>query len=346
MKSKKSKILALIYLTLSGALAIFVFVNGLFSSPYKGVANVFIALGFTVAATVIWYLVHNLLHEGFHCLFALLAGAKILEFGAIGVLIYTKGRKRKIKFDLRSGYAGRVGFVCNNPKIVPKTLFVALVGGLFGTVLTFAIIILIYALNKSYFTYYLVLMGIFVVLYMFIVNYACDFPFTDGSMLFMTARGKKEFTRAVKMIIIEGMLYNGYTVFASIPRNDTYDMVTYYDVLFALEQGDIKSAKTLIAQLEEDEKAGDNEVIAAFMERFFIACIEKDKDYISNNKQRFDDVSGGDAQALRVQIAYRNFTGESDWADLLKKSFEKALNQTPLKGLSITQMLLMEKYVK
>ena len=344
MKSKKSFIIAAVLTTLLVVIAIFMFINGLYLSPYLGIKNVFITLGFTASGMVIWYLVHNFLHELFHLLFAKICGAKILEFGAIGLLIYTEDRKKKVRFDLKSGYAGRVGFVCNKPETSARTLLISLLGGLVGTVVTFGLIVVIHVLSRSYYSYYLVLMGVFIVLYMFVINYACDFPSSDGRMLFMATGGKKEFLRAAKILFTESMLYKGFTITASMPEK--YDMITYYDVLYSLVVGDIRGAKLLIDILETDEKTGDNELIAAFYEKFFIACIESDKKVIQENEKRFSDISDDSAQALRTQMAYRTYTGEKDWVEILKRNYNKTLYKMPLKGLAITQQIIIDKYIK
>ena len=345
--SKKSVVIAVIAFTLTGALAVALFINGLFLSPLNGFVNVLAALGLTAAGLAVWYLIHNVLHEVMHALFAVLAGGKILEFAAAGVYVYTEGDKKKVKFNFTSSYAGWVSFVPKDPEKTSAILLTSLLGGLVGTVLTFGVIVLLFALTQSYYTYYLVLMGAFSVLYMFIVNYACGFVGTDGPMLFMTESGKEHFYRAAEILQTESYLFNGYPLSEIIPSDEDEDERFYctYDVERALENGDLSEAKDIIEKIEADEKTGDNELIGAFIEKFFIACIEKNDKFVTDRNQKFLSLDDGSSVFLRAHIAYRRYTGEKDWAKLIEKNYFALLDRLPLKGFAKTEKAIYERYL-
>ena len=346
MKTKKSKIIAAVSAAIIVALAVAVFINGLYQSHVISVSSVLTAIALTADGIAIWYAVHNVLHELFHMLFAAFFGAKILEFGAIGLLIYTEGTKKKVKFNLKTAYAGTVGFVVKRPEKAGETLVYSLLGGLVGTVFTFAVIVIIFSLFSNFYTYFLVLMGAFVVLYMFVINYACDFPSTDGSMLFMTENGSGYLYKNIKNLTVESHMYLGKRL-TDIPEWFTGgEAVSYYDVLYFMETGDTRAAVLAANRVVEDDKSSDNEVIAALFELFFIDCVLKNDKEVDYYRARFVDLCDDSVPALRAQAAYRLYTGEKDWAKLVAKSYLTALESLPVRGLELTERDIFARYIE
>jgi len=326
------------------AALVYFFIAGLDSTPFEGAANVFICLGLTVAALAVWYFVHNVLHESFHLIFAKIKGAKILEFGVIGLLIYTEGDRKKFSLNLRSAYAGWVSFVCDDPEKSKPTLIISLVGGLVGTLLTAAVILAVYLSTRNYITYYLVFMGLFTVAYMIIVNYLVGTYTSDGAMLFSKKLGGKHLERSADNLRTESYLYRGFSL-AEIPTAKGVEGAGYYDALACLERGDVEGAKRII-ETGLDEKNIDNEVIALLFEKMFIACIQKDDKTIEQLKYVFTDYDERAAYAYRAQIAYRLYTGETEWAKTIEKTYSRQLEKLPLSGLIKTERNIYKTFVR
>lgn len=349
MNKTGSLILMVILVSLNTVMLAFVFAYGLRQSPYD---SVLISIAFSAIALIAWYIIHNVLHELMHLVFALLSGGEIVEFAVMGMRFYKEKGKLKVQFNFRSTYAGYTGFICKTPQKAYKTLYFALYGGFVGTVLTFLIIAVIFSVWTSYYTYYLVLMGAFSVLYMFIINFMCGFKTSDGHLLFLHKSGYTDFANSAIRLEIEGWLYKG----KSLSEIDDYTITemfaeekqaSYYDYLLALETGDLTSADGVLSELERLAENDDNEHIDILLERFFLSCLTFNEELVERDKSIcLEIIEEGDTFAsLRAHIAYRRFTGEKDWEKLLIESYKKMLDGFDLQGYKKTEMAICDNFI-
>ena len=342
-----------VLVSLNTAILAFTFMYGLNNSPYDGKQEtVLISLLFSAIALAVWYFIHNFLHELMHLVFAALTGGEIVEFAISGLKFYKEKGKLKVKFNFRSTYAGWTSFVCKSPQKAYKTLYFALYGGFVGTALTFLIIAIIFSIWTNYYTYYLVLMGAFSVLYMFIINFMCGFKTSDGHLLFLHKSGYTDFANSAIRLEIEGWMYKG----KSLSEIDDYTMTemfaeekkaSYYDYLLALEMGDLSSADNILTELEKISENDDNEHIDLLLERFFLSCLTYSEDLVERDKNICLEIieEADSLVSLRAHIAYRKFTGEVDWAKLLIKSYKSRLAEIDVKGYKKTETAIYKNFI-
>ena len=343
MTAKKSYIIALVTLVPVTALAAFSFVTGLKLSA-DGAAAIPEALALTFIALLSWYLVHNVLHEAGHAVAAKINGAKILEFSVFFLDFYRVGNKTKFKISVKSAYAGWVSFVCADPDSSEKTLRSSLIGGLIGTLATFVIIGVTFAIFRTFTAYYLVVMGAFSVAYMAVINYVCRFYGTDGALLFDEKGRSAAFKRSARILKAESAMYLGRrlseVVGGSVPETE----LIYYDLLAELSNGRTAVAEDVANSLEKMQNMSDNELIAVLFEKFFIACILNDEEKIARLKDDFLYAEGSLPAALRAHAKYRYLTGETEWAKSLEKSYLRSLEDLPLSGYVLTERAVYERY--
>ena len=324
-------------ITAAVALTVVGVVTGIQYYIEQGAERVFLVPVFTILSFLFWYLLHNLIHELFHALFCKLSHGRITAIAFWGLeLNFLKGEKR-IKFSPKSAYAGYTEFVCKRPNASHLTLYMATFGGLVGSMITLAAIAVWLLLAKTFLLSYFALMGFVPVFYMIYLNFFCDMPSSDGRLM-IGKSGKKEFAAAALRLETEAYLFEGKTLMEARPvymKKTFGDMkiMIGYDYLCCLELKNIDLAKQVLSLLKKEEYA-DNEVIDPLSERFFIACIEKDDGFIEQNLEKvsylFDET---DINSLRVHAAYRKYTGDSKWAELLTQSYFKACADITVTGL-------------
>ena len=319
------------------AAAVLSFVIGVRSFSVDG-ADVFFALAQALAAIVAWYLAHNAVHELFHAIGVSLFFGKVLSVSFWGFeLSLVKGEKR-IVFSPSSAYAGSVEFVCLRPEKADITLSASLYGGLVGSLLTIAACPVTYLLAPSEFTYFFCLMGVFSPLYMFYVNFFGGRDTSDGNLLFCKRRGDNAFTVAARRLETEGRLFKGFDLCDSYPErmNELFgesEEPDEYDYLRALRMGDGALAGELAERLSSNDKMRDNGVIDPFFEKLFIACAVDGAGYEAYAAAVAAAFERSDVNSLRVHCAYRYALGETEWAELLKKSYFKACDGIRVEGL-------------
>ncbi len=354
MSKTKSLIIMVVLVSLNTAILAFTFMYGLNQSPYDSEQDtVLVCLLFSLIALLVWYVIHNLLHELMHLLFAKITGGEIVEFAVSGICFYKEKGRFKVKYNFRSTYAGWTSFVCKSPQKAYKTLYFALYGGFVGTALTFLIIAIVFSIWTNFYTYYLVLMGAFSVLYMFIINFMCGFKSSDGHLLFLHKSGYTDFANSAIRLEIEGWMYKG----KSLSEIDDYTITemfaeekkaSYYDYLLALEMGDLSSAENILSELEELTKNDDNEHIELLLERFFISCLTYDKDLVERDKEICLEIieETESLSALRAHIAYRKFTDDKDWEKLLIKTYKKMIDEIDVEGYKKTELAICKNFME
>lgn len=352
MNKTKSLIIMVCLVTLNTALGAFVYLFGLRTSPYDGQTTILVSLSFSAIALIFWYFIHNVLHELMHLVFAIASGGKIAEFAVLGLRFYREKGKTKVSFNFRSTYAGWTSFICKAPQKAYRTLYFALYGGFVGTALTFLIIAVIFSLWSNFFTYYLVLMGAFSVLYMFIINFMCGFKTSDGHLLFLHKSGYTDFANSAIRLEIEGWMYKG----KALSEIDDYTITemfaeekqaSYYDYLLALETGDLDGADNVLRELEKQAENDDYEHIDLLLERFFISCLTYNEELVNRDKEIcLEIIEEKDSLiSLRTHIVYRKFTGENEWRQLLIKRYKELLDKTELKGYKKTETAIFDNFI-
>ena len=306
--------------------------------------GVLAAIGYAAAGVAAFYLLHNLLHESFHALFALISGGKIttLSFWCVEFDFLSK----KICFKPSSVYAGWTSFLCKKPQNAEKTLNFSLAGGLLGSVLSLFVAFLLGFVTKNgvFSSEFFFAGGLSVCIYMLSVNFIPLVDGNDGSLLFVKGSA---FVAAAERIETESNLYLGKTLARTFPltleKKYGKRPASVYDAWYFLSLKDEGTAKAVLNNLIEN--SGDNEVIAPLTERFFIACVEKDGAKIAAYKERVVDSFNDELFSLRAHAAYRLFTGEREWAKALCETYRRIARTYPLKGLAETDAAIFEAYL-
>ena len=293
------------------------------------------------------YFMHNILHEAGHALFAERAGATIFEVAFCGFVF---ARDKKVGMNLRSGVAGWTEFVPNEPKKASEVLRKSLVGGMIGSFLSLFIAVIVYCLGiftKNYF-----LASAFgahgaVNVYMIMLNFFSSARGTDGRLM---ASAPEEYALAASFLEYQSYLYNGVSA-KNIERLDFDNpcgkkITTLFDVQKALQTGDAKTAEVYLDVALSEHKTTDNGLIALYLEKLFVSILFNDKEntekYFLLSKKEIEYPST--VTSLRVACYYRKYDGEEKWADSLKTTFYRSLNNCALKGQAETEREIFENY--
>ena len=349
--SNRNKIINVISAVLTISLGVTLFVFGAGAYSLTGAKDILLALLLFAAGVVVWYFVHNAAHELIHALFCSLSGGKVTAISFDFIAFYFQKGEKKVRFDFRNVYGGWTQFVVKRPEKAHVTLYFSLLGGLVGTIFTAAVLGAIYADTPCYFTHFFVLSGLLPVLYSFAINFLCDYPTSDGRKLPFGDKGLGNFAEDCMRLETERYLTDGKSAAEAYPvlmaeRFYGYKKIGVYDYLAALEKGNVFVAEGLLTELEKNEKYADNGVIDLLCEKFFIACVKGDKESVEkllpDAKERF---YGEDVFALRVHAAYRAYTGEAEWAALLRESYFKECGRINVEGLKKTCRKIGENYL-
>ena len=285
----------------------------------------------TLISFFVFYLLHNALHELMHSLFCVCSGGRVAAIAFWGVrLSFVKGDKR-LSFLPRSGYAGWTEFSVKDPSRAHVTLLFATLGGLFGTVLTAAAAVAIYLSAKGTLAGYFAAAGAVPVAFMFVINFVVGG--SDGKTLLSAVRRDKTFAAAASRLETEAYLAQGKRLSEAKPVKMAElfgATVTGYDYLSALGSGDLSAAENA---LDELEKNGDNGVIDPFIERFFLSVVQK-KEAKAIPFYIEEEADKGNADALRASCAFRFFTGDEAWGEILKERYFRECEKLGIKGLA------------
>ena len=320
------------------------FILGLDLSPFSGALKYSLSVLLSAAGLAIGFLLHSLCHETGHAIGAKSRGAK-LTFLSIGALDVDLTQKTpKLSFNFKSVYAGGTSFVCNSPIAAPKTLKSSLAGGFIGSLVCLAVCAVGLAF-ANYYLYYLLFFGSFSALYMLCVNFITADRTYDGAAI----GNITEFSSRAALLYIESNLYLGISLsetdFCALNDlcPDRYD--NYYDLLRALETGDVLAAKDIADKLISDPETADNEYIAALFEKFFIAAVQNDGDYIDQNFDEFSGYADDSLPYLRALAAYLARKGEYEWGAKVAASYLKTLDCEPVKGYKKTERNVWNLYL-
>lgn len=308
--------------------------------------NILLSIVFALAGIVAFYVIHNLLHEFFHALFAVVAGGKITALSFCGFEFDLLNKK--VSFRPLSVYAGWTSFLSKKPQNAEKVLKVSLAGGFIGSWLSLFLAVLFgFLVFKDAFAFsFFIAGGLSVCYYMFVINFIPAISGNDGSLLFLKGR---PFVAAAEKIEIESNLYLGKPLSEIFPltleKKYGKRYPSIYDILYFLSLKDTGTARAALNNLLSNN--ADNEVIALLTERFFIACIENDEKKVDELKEAvvytFDDCN--ELFSLRAHIAYRLFTGETEWAAALEKTYLRVSLSCPLSGLKKTDNAIFDAYL-
>lgn len=307
--------------------------------------------GCLVGGLIAGYLVHNVLHELGHALFARLSGARVFEIAFWGLRL----SKGKIRFEKSSAYAGWTSFVPLSPQNTVKATSFSLIGGFVGSLAVLIIIFVGFFVTDVYLDYYVALIwvgALISTIYMIAVNFLSSAPGTDGRMLGVGGRTMpNDYLSKLVTLEYQSHLLNGRSL--NDVESLTFDCgienrnVTHEDVLLCLERCETERAKELIERALKQEELADNEHIALLLEWFFICCIENNTE---NVKGLLPQIEGlllmptSEPLILRCAVFYRRLNGETAWAEALEKTYFKACENYPLPGLGKTERMIFFKY--
>ena len=307
--------------------------------------NILYSVLFTIAGAVAFYLIHNIIHESFHALFAVLSGGKVT---AISFCMFKIDfLRKKVFFKPSAVYAGWTSFLSKKPQNAEKVLKSSLAGGFVGSCLSLIIAALLGLFLRNPFSFaFFVSGGIPACLYMLVVNFVPLVDGNDGSLLFV---GGESIAAAAEKIETESNLYLGKPLAEIFPltleKKYGKRYPTIYDAWYFLSLKDVGTAKAVLNGLIKNNS--DNEVIAPLTERFFIACIENDEKKVNELKEKvecfFDDSE--ELFALRAHAAYRLFTGEKEWNKAIEKTYRRVSSDYPISGLKKTDNAIFNEYL-
>lgn len=320
-------------------------ISGFFIYPASGAWAVLLRIFLVFVGAFIGYFLHNALHELLHALFASFSGSQVAAISFWGFKISKE--KPKISSERSSLHAGWTVFYVKNPINAEKSLTIALVGGLVGSVLTIVLFAVLAVVIKNGCLLALFIAASFSAFYMLLINFL---PFTeanDGALLFKA--DKPSYVKTLVAFETESRLFNGEPLEKAFPltAEKTYGKrpTTYYDCLYMLSKGDLPTARLIADKLLKNTELSDNEVIALLTERFFIACVEKDEEKVEALLPEVEPFFDENLASCRAHAAYRLFKGEKEWATLVSSSYKTLSENCPLKGLAASDKKVLDEFI-
>ena len=316
----------------------------------------YLVLIFMVVGFLAGYFVHNLLHEMGHMLFAKMSGAKIYGVSFLGMVINGKESKKRFYFDIKSGVAGWTSFIPKKPNGAPKSLVLSLLGGLLGSLISIVGVFVGLYFARQYqnsILVYILTTALCSNFYLILLNFFTHMPGTDGNLLavkhgvhsneFYDSLVKLEyqshFLNEVSLKEVQNLMCKDI-----LPQN----FFTVYDVQKSLQMGNLVGAEKLCDDAINGRKSTDNGLIDLLIEDLFIAIVQENDQKIQILYKKLEGslLEQDSLSSLRTAIFYRMYNGERDWALRLKKTYEKTLDECPLKGLQKTEREIFQNYFK
>ncbi len=320
-------------------------ISGFFIYPVSGAGPILLRILLVFVGAGAGYFLHNALHELFHALFAAIFGSTVTEICFWGVKI--SKFKPKISLVYSSLHAGWTVFYVKKPEKAQTALTASLAGGLAGSLLSIILCVIFAVVIQNGYTFELFVSAAFPAFYMLLINFL---PFTDndGSLIFRA--DKDVYVKTLAAFETESRLFAGETLEKAFPltieRLYGKRPTTYYDCLFMLSKGDLATAKLIADKLVKNPQTPDNEVIALLVERFFIACLEKDEQKVELLLPEVEGTFDENLSSCRAHAAYRLFKGEKEWAKVIATSFYALSENCPLKGLGATERQIFDKFIE
>lgn len=343
MKAKKI-IVHIIALALMGLILVLGLIEGVGWRVYDGALLYVMAAIMVVSGLIGGYLVHNLLHECGHALFARLSGARVMEVAFWG-LVFAKGR---VSFSARSTYAGWTAFVPKRPQDAAKGLTLSLAGGAIGSMVSLIVIFavtLIFNLFEDFHGLLIMSGAMGSIVYMICVNFLSGADGTDGRLLMGRPGERSLFWTKVVLLECQSHMLNGKSLkeiekpFFDVSLLKRY--VTVCDVMLGLSLGDIGLAERLIDAYLKQPVFDDNEHIALLLCKMLTAISKDDGAGVDALYNRtgwaiLSDID--DPLVLLCSYAYKKYTGDFQWADAVKKTLLRSVYGYPLTGYGKTVM--------
>lgn len=352
MKTKLHKILVPLYSIIAFVIAVAVFVLHINIAAADNTIYWKAAI-VTVVALIFGVIFCSLIHELGHLIALKAMKAKITEFAVLGFIKKTENGKSKVKFSFKNAYNGFVEFIVPDPRDAEKTLTASLIGGELASITSIAFFIILSVVfslipplkgtvASSLIHLFFSINTIYACFFM-LVNFASLIPSSDGSIILDR---NNSFKQSVAHLSMQSLLYAGKSL-ADFGDNYNFANCEYYNYLYCLQKNKLEEAKVELAKAEEFNKLTNCLPTSLFVsEKFFIAVIEKNVEEIEKFKDEaisFCDENSSPT-TFRILLAYRTYTNESEWAELIKNSFEK-MNDCLLKGCYLTEKQICDNYI-
>ena len=308
-------------------------------------AQYLLSFGLVVVGLGIGKIIHAVFHEICHIIPLKGKGAVILEFGLLGFYFRREGDAKRFGFKF-SDIDGYVSFVTKNPEKCGIYVYSSIIIAGVGSVLSCVLTAILFRLVDNYFVFCLFGGGFVSSIYSLMVNFLTDMPSSDGAILY---NAKTNFDNILAVCETQSRLYLGESLLemkSDLFFGDENKVNLYYSYLKKLAIGDLDGAKNLLNILErENEKTFDNRPITLRLEKFFIAVLDSNVDYVEKEKTYLTWYADRnvDLQTLRIMAVYRKRFGDEAWANALKATFDKMENKA-LKGLYESEKQIINKF--
>lgn len=292
------------------------------------------------------YFLSSVFHEVGHLLVGksrkmVFVQGKILFFN-----FYRKGKKLKVGLCYPFE-TGEISMVSRSVNEAGKDLvLLSLAGNLF----TFVYLVICLALGmiiRGYLGWYFFVLASVSTAYTLIINLIPLAENGDGALLFGLIKSKENYKSAISLAVANAYLYSGVSP-SDIPDGVLYLSSGYYsqrvELLKLLKL--IDSSKMERAYVYSGElltRCDDDVRPRVLKERFFLAVIMSLSEEVEKLKEQvLPLLDGGEAEDMRISYYYRLYTKENEWANLIKASAEKSLNNEFFNGVASMEKKLLE----
>lgn len=307
----------------------------------KGYSPYFLA-GFSVVGLTTCYFVHFALHEIGHLVFAKIAKMKCIYFEISGFAVDKTSKQTKY-YHRYSPEGGEIAVYGKNPEESGRGLTLTAFGGLLFSVIFISACLFLGLFFDNVYCYSVLFVGSCSSIFVLLINLNPFCVDSDGVTVFL--RKSDVYNERVKCQEIFTRLVLGEDITEMNP--DLFvgkgAELKAYIALRKTCFNDIEEAKTLYDEILEDKF---NYTSTVFEERFYIALILKDNEYIEKNCEMATAyLSLEDSPAsFRIQAALRDYRGDKQWSDLLRASAKKSLDNYSVKGMVEVEKKLTSLY--
>lgn len=350
-KKRFNKILSTAFIVLVTAFYLFIAVK--ICSYYSG--NLLSTIIYLSVGFIGTFIITSAFHELGHLLFARLCGFKIVEFNFLFFNFTLVDGKYKLAFRLNFKDFGVVSFLPEVEEVNKRKIFLASVGGLFFNFILLVVYLtfFVYSFENSRILFCLIGAQFLIPFYLFFINFIpFDYTF-DGYFLFKFLKDSEESEMILNAFTVGGLIYNGLEPI-NLPEKyfkiKKYDLgyysiaILYYDYLRLLGV-DVSSAYSELKEIFQVEDYEDYLTEEIAVELFYVAIMEGNREYIEKNKEETIELLSNldTATSIRVQLAYRIYTGETEWAKMLYFGLKTKLESESNLGVKKLESRLSEE---
>lgn len=302
----------------------------------------YLLAGFSLVGLAVCYFVHFALHEVGHLIFAKIAKMKCIYFEISGFAVDKTSKQTKY-YHRYSPEGGEIAVYGKTPENSGKGLTLTAFGGLLFSAIFIFLCLFFGLFFDNVYCFSILFVGSCSSIFVLLINLNPFSVDSDGVTVFF--RKSEVYKERVKCQEIFTRLVLGEDITQMNPDLFVGNgaEIKAYIALRKTCLNDIEEAKAVYDEILEDKI---NSTATIFEERFYIALILKDEEYIDKNCEMATAyLSLEDSPAsFRIQAALRDYRGDKQWSNLLRTSAKKALDNYLVKGMVIAEQKLTALY--